>query len=287
MSFQTLCFASLIAALTSACLGVPSPLAPGVSGAVGVPHLGVQTEAVELPVSGKGFTRFRPKSDRYFGHPRLVSGVMRVSEALAERFPGSAPLVVGDLSARHGGKISRHNSHRTGRDVDFLLFYKTPSGADARAPGFIHVESDGLARVSGTGDYLRFDVVKTWELVKLLVEDRELRVQFVFASRVIEALLIDYALARGEPLDLVYRAQAVLLEPGDSSNHDDHFHVRIACSPEDEVAGCSGGGPVWEWLPGGPPPFELTHDELHAISTDDPLFLEDDSAVVLIPGGGA
>ncbi len=175
------------------------------------------------------------------------------------------------MSARHGGKISGHNSHRTGRDVDLLLFYKTPGGADARAPGFIHVESDGLAVVAGTSDYLRFDVVKTWELVKLLVEDHEIRVQFIFASRVLESLLVDYALARGEPLDLVYRAQAVLLEPGDSLNHDDHFHVRIACSPEDEVAGCSGGGPIWEWLPGGPPPFELTHDELHAISTDDPL----------------
>jgi penicillin-insensitive murein endopeptidase len=286
MSFQAPRFAPLIVAFASGCLGVPSPLAPGVSGAVGVPNLGVQTAAAELPVSGKGFTRFRPKSDRYFGHPRLVSGLVRVSAELDARFAGSAPLVVGDLSARNGGKISGHNSHRTGRDVDLLLFYKTPAGAYARAPGFIHVESDGLALVAGTSDYLRFDVEKTWELVKLLVEDRELRVQFIFASRVLESLLVDYALARGEPLDLVYRAQAVLLEPGDSLNHDDHFHVRIACSPEDEVAGCSGGGPIWEWLPGGPPPFELTHDELHAISTDDPLVIED-SATVLAPGGGA
>jgi penicillin-insensitive murein endopeptidase len=277
---------TLILALASGCVGVPNPLAPGVSGSVGVPHLGVQTWGVELPVNGKGFTRFRPRSDRYFGHPRLVSGIERVAAALDERFPGSAPLVVGDLSARHGGKISGHNSHRTGRDVDLLFFYKTPAGAYVRAPGFIHVESDGLALVPGTNDYLRLDVDKTWELVKLLVADDELRVQFIFASRVIEALLVDHALARGEPLELVYRAQAVLLEPGDSLNHDDHFHVRIACSPEDEVAGCSGGGPIWEWLPGGPPPFELTHDELHAISVDDPLILED-LASSPVPGGGA
>jgi penicillin-insensitive murein endopeptidase len=281
-----LLLAPLILALASGCVGVPTPLAPGLGGAVGVPHLGVQTEAVELPVSGKGFTRFRPKSDRYFGHPRLVAGLQRVSATLDERFPSSAPLVIGDLSARHGGKISGHNSHRTGRDVDLLLFYKTPAGATVRAPGFIHVESDGLALVSGTSDYLRFDVEKTWELVKLMVDDQELRVQFIFASRVLESLLVDYALARGEPLDRVYRAQAVLLEPGDSLNHDDHFHVRIACSPEDEVAGCSGGGPIWEWLPGGPPPFELTHDELHAISTDDPFVLED-GATELVTGGGA
>jgi penicillin-insensitive murein endopeptidase len=285
MISKSLRFAPLALAFASGCVGVPTPLAPGVSGAVGVPHQGVQTSAAELPVTGKGFTRFRPRSDRYFGHPRLIAGLVRVAAELDARFPGSSPLVVGDLSARHGGKISGHNSHRTGRDVDLLFFYKTPAGAHVRAPGFIHVESDGLALVAGTSDYLRFDVEKTWELVKLLVEDSELRVQFIFASRVLESLLVDYALARGERLDLVYRAQAVLLEPGDSLNHDDHFHVRIACSPEDEVAGCSGGGPVWEWLPGGPPPFELTHDELHAISADDPLVLEDGAPGLATSGG--
>lgn len=264
----------LLLGLSSGCVAVPNPLAPGLRGAVGVPHYGVQTAAAELPVKGKGFARFRPHSDRYFGHPRLVAGIERVAAQLAERFPDSAPLIVGDLSARHGGKISGHNSHRTGRDVDLLLFFKTPSGADVRAPGFIHVESDGLAFVPGADQYLRFDVVKTWELVKLLVEDEELRVQFIFASRVLEALLVDYALSRGEPLDVIYRAQAVLLEPRDSLNHDDHFHVRIACSPEDEVAGCSGGGPIWEWLPSGPPPYELTHEELHAILAEDPLVVE-------------
>ena len=34
------------------------------------------------------------------------------------------------------------------------------------------------------------------------------------------------------------------LQPGDSLPHDDHFHLRVACSPEEAQAGCSGGGPT-------------------------------------------
>jgi penicillin-insensitive murein DD-endopeptidase len=260
-----------LALCVGACTNTPSPLAPGFRGTVGVPHEGVQTEAVELSVRGPGFERFRPHSSHYWGRPRLVAGLARLAQTIRQRFPDSAPLVVGDLSARGGGKIPGHNSHRTGRDVDLLFFYTTPAGASVKAPGFIHVEADGLAQVPGSGEFLRLDVVRQWELVKLMVSDAELGVQFVFVSRHVEALLVDYALARGEPLETVWRAQAVMLEPGDSAPHDDHAHVRIACSPEETVAGCSGGGPLWEWLPLPPSAESLHESELSQIVADDPL----------------
>ena len=53
--------------------------------------------------------------------------------------------------------------------------------------------------------------------------------------------------------------------------HDDHLHVRIACSPEEIQAGCSGGGPYWEWLPPVPVSDELDQAQLDAIAADDPL----------------
>jgi penicillin-insensitive murein endopeptidase len=162
--------------------------------------------------------------------------------------PQAPPLVVGDLSGPNGGKIPGHASHRTGRDVDLLFFYKTPQGARAQAPGFLHVENDGIALEPDSGDYYVLDIEREWELVKALVSDEELRVQFIFVSRTVEALVIEHALSRGEPLDLVWHAQAVMLEPGDSTPHDDHAHVRLACAPEEGVLGCSGGGPVWPWL---------------------------------------
>jgi penicillin-insensitive murein endopeptidase len=258
------------AATACACASTPSPLAPSFRGAVGAPNFGVQTDALELPVSGKGFVRYRPQGQNHFGRPRLVSALVRIAGELQRDNPGSPPIVIGDLSAKNGGKIPGHQSHRTGRDVDILFQYVTPRGARVTAPGFIHVEPDGLARVPDNGQILRFDIEHQWRLVRALVSAQELGVQFLFVSRTVEALLVEYALALGEPLELVVRAQSVMLQPGDSLPHDDHVHVRIACSVEEALEGCVGGGPYWEWLPPLPPPLTLDGAALAALVSDDP-----------------
>ena len=66
----------------------------------------------------------------------------------------------------------------------------------------------------------------------------------------LEALLIEHARAAGEPAQLVWQAQNVLHQPGDSAPHDDHFHLRIACSDPEAAAGCAAiaaraEAPVW------------------------------------------
>lgn len=254
------------------CVGTtPTPLAPGLGGSVGVPHDGVLTGGAELPRRGTGFVRYRPKSPNYWGHPRLIRAITDVARAVHDKAPGGAPLVVGDLSARDGGKLPGHRSHRTGRDADFILFATTPSGAPVPTPGFIHYGSDGLAEVEGS--YYRLDVERNWLLVKELVQAPDAAVQWIFASRNIEALLVDYARARGEEPYLVWRAETMLLEPGDSTAHDDHLHVRIACTVEDELAGCQGGGPRWPWLSPEPALGDLGTRELGEIAAEDPFEL--------------
>jgi penicillin-insensitive murein endopeptidase len=261
---------ALVSLLASGCLSTPSPLAPSFHGTVGAPNRGVRTDAVELPPSGPGFVRFRPHGTHHFGRPRLVAALTRVARELAESDPGAPPLVIGDLSAKYGGKIDRHQSHRTGRDVDILNQYLTPGGARVIAPGFIRVEADGLARNPSDGRILRLDVEHVWRLVKALVTAPEIGVQFMFASRNVEALLIDYATARGEPLEVVLHAQTVLWQPGDSLTHDDHIHLRIACSVEETLAGCTGGGPYWDWLPPLPAPIPLDDGKLALLIAEDP-----------------
>lgn len=252
----------------SGCIGAPNALAPGLRGSIGMPHHGVQTDAVELPKQGEGFRRFRPNSPTYWGNQRLVTAVQEVAAAVDRARPGGAPLVVGDLSARHGGKIPRHNSHRTGRDVDFLFYMTTPSGAPVRAPGFIPVGADGLAAFGG--DYLRIDVERQWLLFKQLLTSPHIDVQWLFVSRDIEALIIDHAQARETDLDLIWQAETVMLQPGDSAPHDDHVHVRIACRPDEAVFGCEGGGPRWEWQP-ALPRIDVPLPELLAqIAREDP-----------------
>ncbi len=254
----------------SGCIGTPTPLAPGLEGSVGVPHNGVLTDGVELPARGDGFVRYRPKGDHYWGNPRLVASIQRAASHVMSELPGGAPLLIGDFSARFGGQIPGHHSHRTGRDVDLLYYATTPSGAPVTSPGFVHFGSDGLAKV-GDDHYIRLDVERQWLLVKTLLGSRDTQVQWMFASRNVEALLIDYARARGEDPELLWHAESVLLQPGDSSPHDDHMHLRIACTPAERLAGCEGGGPYWDWLDPAPVLGDLGNAMLRDIGKEDPF----------------
>jgi penicillin-insensitive murein DD-endopeptidase len=125
--------------------------------------------------------------------------------------------------------------------------------------------------VQDSAEFVRLDVERQWLLVKSLVSSNDARVQFLFLSQKLEALLIDYALARGEPLEVVHRAQTVLMQPTDSTPHDDHMHLRIACAPSEAISGCSGGGPYWEWFPEAPVPADLDAAELAKIAEEDPI----------------
>ena len=262
-----------LGALVSGCFNTPTPLAPGLHGTVGVPNRGVLTESTELPVRGDGFMRYRPQSTHYFGRPRLVRALQGAAAFVAERAPGGAPLSIGDLSAKTGGRIPGHDSHRTGRDVDLLFLVTTPEGASIPSPGFVRFEGDGLARVTDTKDYVRLDVDREWLLLRSLLTSPEIGVQFMFVCHELEALLIDHARALGEPDALIWHAETVMLEPSDSLRHDDHVHLRIACSPEEVAAGCSGGGPRWQWLPPDLPVRELDASDWAEIARDDPFEL--------------
>jgi site-specific DNA-methyltransferase (adenine-specific) len=197
----------------------------------------VLTAAIELPVEGPGFVRYRKFGANHWGNPRLVHALENAARAVQDAMPGGAPLVIGDLSAHDGGRIPRHQSHRTGRDVDLPWFVTTPQGLPVQNPGFVPVGPDGLATVDGSSDYLRLDIPREWLLVKDLITSRDVDVQWMFCAKDVEALLVDYARARGEPDELVWHAETVLIEPGDSLNHDDHIHLRIACTPR---RACSG-----------------------------------------------
>lgn len=262
------------------CMGTPTPLAPGLGGSVGWPHHGVQTGAVELPEAGPGFVRYRKVGGFNWGQPGLVQAVQAAALEVQTALPGGGPLVVGDLSARDGGQVVRHATHRSGRDVDLLWYMTTPEGAPIENAHFVQLGSDGLGR-SPEGGFVQLDVAREWLLVKSLLSSKQIDAQWMFASHAVEALLIDYAIASGEDPELVWRAENVLQEPADALPHDDHLHLRVACSPQESVRGCQGGGPSWSWLPTlglGTPPLDTSSpaassqgifsQELQALGTD-------------------
>jgi penicillin-insensitive murein endopeptidase len=246
-SFAPLALALALGPGSLGCARAPSPLSPGIRGSIGMPHRGVLTEGAELPRDAEG-VRWLRGNDRHWAAPRFVAALEHAAASVSREREGP-PLVVGDLSVRHGGQLREHMSHRTGHDVDILLYVTTLSGAPVQSPGFVRFDADGLAWDEAHRRFLRFDVARTWLLVKALVEDEDARVQWIFLSRPLQGMMVEWARARGEPPETVLRAERVLLQPGPpAETHDDHLHVRTGCDVEETAQGCEPNGPPRAWI---------------------------------------
>jgi penicillin-insensitive murein DD-endopeptidase len=233
-------------------LGGCAHLLPGAAspegGSRGKPSTGWLAHGSRLPDRGPGFEALRTEAEGglHFGTDRLVGMVRRSARAMM-RDRVAVPLRVGDLSGLRGGHVTRHHSHRNGRDVD-LLFYARDAATDRPVitPGFVRYNRAGES--IGVATPLRFDVARNWRLVEAVLQDPEVGVIRVFCAAWIKALLLDHARRIAAPGWLVDRAALVLTQPGDSAPHDDHFHVRLSCTPSERVLGCQDGGPLWPWL---------------------------------------
>ncbi len=200
-----------------------------------------------LPRDAEGI-RWLRGNDRHWAAPRFVAALERAGAAVARERAGP-PLFVGDLSVRRGGQLPEHMSHRTGHDVDLLLFVETLGGAPVASPGFVRFDADGLAWDEAHERFLRFDVARTWLLVKALVDDDEARIEWIFLSRPLQGLLTEWARARGEPTETIFRAERLMLQPGPpAETHDDHLHVRTGCDAAEIARGCEPTGPVRPWI---------------------------------------
>lgn len=241
-------FLALAIALEISQIGctLPSPLAPELTGSIGMTHRGMLENGQEIPAKGEGYVFLRDNG-RHYATERFAAAIERAAKSVEEQRPGGT-LVIGDVSAKHGGALLPHLSHRSGRDADLILYAETLEGVPVPAPGFVHYGADGLAWDEKNHRFLRFDVEREWLLVKALLEDPRARIQWMFANHVIEARLIEWARARGEPDETVWRAEQVMLEPHPGGPHDDHLHVRTACAADEIETGCVPYGPERPWL---------------------------------------
>jgi penicillin-insensitive murein endopeptidase len=232
--------------LCAGCIHAPNPNGPPVTGSVGLPHNGVLVNGDALPQKGPGYALFRPGTDVRFGVPRFTKFLSTSFKGLAAERPRTR-FLVGDLSAPHGGRmLPRHASHRTGRDVDVLFPFVSLTGAPIESPGFLKVDADGLAEDEAGKRTLRFDVDRGWSFVRAALRGDNGHVQWIFCSRPVRARLLAYATSIGEDPVLLRHAALVLHEPT-GAPHDDHFHVRTACTVDDAAGGCLPNGPHRGW----------------------------------------
>jgi penicillin-insensitive murein DD-endopeptidase len=179
--------------------------------------------------------------DRRFGSASLTHLLRDAAADVARLHPGSR-VIVGDLSAQPGGKVSGHRSHQAGRDVDITFFYLDKKGRPVESTAMKRVHADGA-----TSDGLRFDAPRSWSLIRALLTHPTSQTQYIFVAKHVRALLLAEADRLGEPADLIARAQEILRQPSDSAPHDDHFHVRVFCDRDERLEGCLNRGRLWPW----------------------------------------
>jgi len=203
----------------------PAPPRHARGQSIGTPWSGHLQDATRLSL-GDGAHIRRPQ--RAFGTRTTVEHIRRAVRATLDAFPNTHVLAIGDLSAEHGGWISEHNSHRSGRDIDLGLFYKRrPAGYPE---SFVRATDDNLDRAA------------TWALLAnvLASHDQDGGVQVIFLDYDVQGLLYRWAQANGvgaRVLERIFQYPhgrgtgygVVHHEP----NHGDHLHVRFRCARAD------------------------------------------------------
>lgn len=228
--------------LAPACVG-PTLLGDGTSVSLGTHSLGTLRSPAMLPPQGDAYripSEWRGRH-RNFGTDELVELVVRVARRVRIE-SGGGVLGVADLSAARGGATDEHSSHQSGRDLDLMPYSRDKRGEPAAPPENKMVSFDSKGRAVGVPER-RFDDARNWLLVRALVTDSRVDVQWIFVGAALKARLLAHAERVGESTSLRAHAAALLHQPTDAQKHDDHLHVRIYCSPRDRALGCWDRGP--------------------------------------------
>lgn len=196
----------------------------GAAQSIGTPAAGCISGAIALPADGEGYQVLRPQRNRFWAHPRTVAFIQDLARASGKA--GTAPLLIGDLSQPRGGPMAYgHGSHQNGLDVDiWFRLAARPLSPDELA------QPIPVSMVKGT----RIDS-KAWSARQFTVLELAARaadVDRIFVNPAIKAEAC--RAARGD------RAWLAKLRPW--WGHDEHFHVRLACTPGD--IGCTPQKPV-------------------------------------------
>ncbi|MEL6180454.1 MAG: penicillin-insensitive murein endopeptidase, partial [Myxococcota bacterium] len=213
-----------------------------VSVSVGDTSNGYLVNARILPLPGLAYDILPRQRERglNYGSDAMIALIDYAANALYTRH--GRRLQVGNIGRRGGGDIPYSVSHNSGRDADIAFCYTDPKGNPVVPPDLVPVDDNGI---STTHDgFYRFDTARTWTVVKAMLQHPDSQLQYLFISRALKDKLLTHARKRGASQKLRDRADAVLRQPGKTSPHNDHLHVRIYCSRNDIEGGCQNTGNI-------------------------------------------
>lgn len=215
----------------------------------------------------------------FCGAPLVLEALEAGAQAVAERHPGLR-LPIGNVARCGGGDIPWSVSHNSGRDAD-VYFYMTWSAVaprtgrageeiqylpykaspialdDLSAPGV------GPKAWFATGARAQFDADANLDFLLALVTRGRPRLQWVFVARPIRDAVLKRARQRKIDAATLKRLASILHQPRRALPHDDHFHLRFACTKSERARGCvdraplRGSGRVGPPRPGDPLVREL------------------------------
>ena len=240
-------------------------LTDGTSVSVGTHSRGALRHGATLPFRGDGYLIPRRWQDRGRNHgtEELVTLLVRSARRVHRDHRGGV-LGIADLGLPGGGATPEHRSHYSGRDVD-IIYYATDlrrkplvptrmfyfdrhgNGLGTHLPSATRQHTAAPASTTATDtpqpQPRRLDLARNWSLVRTLVTDPRVPVQWIFMGRPIIRMLLSHAKRKREPKHIIQRAAAVLHQPSDAQSHMDHAHIRVFCSLSDRRQGCVDRGP--------------------------------------------
>ncbi|MGH8477036.1 MAG: penicillin-insensitive murein endopeptidase [Methylococcales bacterium] len=170
--------------------------------------------AARVPANGPHWQVMRLSRNRYWGHPRMLDYIERLS-ADAARLDGWQGLLVGDISQPRGGPLlSGHKSHQIGLDVD-IWFRASPrnelSIRDRERWG-------AHSMITSRSD-----------LNKSLWTEQHSRLMRRAASYPDVARIFVHPTIKKELCEWAGSERGWLRKIRPWYGHDDHFHVRLGC----------------------------------------------------------
>jgi penicillin-insensitive murein DD-endopeptidase len=180
-----------------------------------------------LPINGPAWQVMRIARNRNWGHPALITFIERFAED-AKQKDGWPGLLIGDLSMPRGGPMPfGHASHQIGLDVD--IWYKPEPDHELTAR-----EREDVKMESFLSDPAHINP-EVWKpeyekLLRRAVSYPE--VARIFVNPAIKKWLCDNA--KGDR-SFLHKITPIM-------GHDDHFHVRLVCPPNNP--GCEGQPPM-------------------------------------------
>ena len=113
------------------------------------------------------------------GTDELVAALVKAARDVARLAPG-VPMTVGNIGRVGGGDLSWSVSHNSGRDADLGFFLLGPDGKPFVARDLVRL--DGGLRGFADGTPVRLDLRRTWLLVRSLLTNPDVEIQWLFVS---------------------------------------------------------------------------------------------------------